>query len=200
MQQIFADDFQLLTGETSYDVDFPANAEKGAELMLRLSSDEPVQVYLVGTSTVVPVYFGTDYRYEGKIKGFYCLQIVAKKKAVTIAINCKVATIRDGQRIDPTRVVVPVQPDHDHMTMAIRAMVRAQLRQLGYSTDGDVRDFADGNMEFDDDDEGFQSDYEEYEDEPPEREREEPAGSPAPAPEPEPTPKPEGQPKPEASE
>lgn len=153
-----ASDFQLLTGETSYNVDFPAGSEEGTELRLRLSADAEVKLYAVGPSSVVPLSVGSECAFEGKVYGFSGLQIVAGKKAVTVALSVSTAMLRNGQPHDPTRLVVAIQP-LDPMQETVRAMVRQQLRLLGHDVDGDIADFADGDMEFDDDTDEYGDPY-----------------------------------------
>lgn len=163
-EQLFADDFQVITGETSINLDF---SSPDVQLDLTVSSDGLVKTYAVGASCVVPLDVSRHFRMQRVLHGFTGLQFTFEKKSQTTAISCKVADVRNGQRVDPTKLVIPIDqlPKPTTMNAAIRAMVRQQLLAAGFNPDGDVDDFKDGDLSFDGDDDDFGgSDY--YDDDP----------------------------------
>lgn len=148
-----AERYAILTGQSAYDLDIPAHCE--VELDLR--GDADFRVYGVSSEVVVPLYRGDHFRFRGRLRGFTSIQVCCQMKSDLVAYDAQFAEIRDGQKIGSERLVVKLSDvgQDETLARAVQMMVREQLRRSGFDPDMDERQFGDGNMEFEDDEDDY---------------------------------------------
>lgn len=149
--RICASDYSVLNGQSVYDVDL----KPMCEVDIDARGDNDFRVYAVGPDCVVPLFRGDHFRFKGKLEGFSCLQVCVQSSVDCVGWSCSVREIRDGQPLGKERIFVPLSESADDVGLSrvVQMMVRQQLRAAGFDPDADVKDFGDGDMSFDDEDE-----------------------------------------------
>jgi len=179
-------DFSVMSGQKSYDIDLEGDHN---HVELSIFTDALSVLFAIGPESAVPFSVGTSHKVNAVFKRCRSFRLEVPKISTWVGYNVLASPIRNGQKVDPTRLVVPVEMTQAvGMTQTVRAMVRAQLMSYGINVDGDVRDFADGDLSFDDDGDDFGgSGF--YDDDP---EPDEPSPAPVPPKPSETPPQPEG--------
>lgn len=149
------------------DLDLPGSS---CAVSIEVFADQPVSLYGVNEKQVIPVGTGTHILFERRCEGLTSFRIATfGRRVTTLAYRCEASLWRSHDRSDPIPVEGHVdfaELPQDTFSQAVTAMVRQQLRAAGLDPDGDIREFADGDMSFiDDDDLDFRSAYEEAEEE-----------------------------------
>lgn len=143
-------DFSYVTGSTKYDLDC-CGAEI-TDLRVRVFSDKPSTLYFVSELSIIPISVGHNHHFSGRVIGLSSIRLDTSEDAL-ISYSCFSRQSSDKEDLDytPNVIHMPRLSQDQKLNTAVQAMVRQQLLSLGLNPDGDMQEFGDGDLSFEDD-------------------------------------------------